>query len=55
MIDLHKVVTCYLLNKKSVLGLGTLIGMAVSVFGISLITFSFSRVFIVSITMMALA
>jgi len=45
----------YLLNKKSVLGLGTLIGTAVSVFGISLITFSFSRVFIVSITMMALA
>ncbi len=45
----------YLLNKKTVLGLGKLIGIAVSIFGISLIVFSFSRVFVFSIIMMALA
>jgi len=45
----------YLLNKKNVLGLGRLIGIAVLVFGISLIVFSFSRVFVFSIIIMALA
>ena len=45
----------FLLNKKTVLGLGSLIGIAATIFGISLIAFSFSRVFIVSITMMAFA
>ncbi len=43
----------YLLNKKTVLGLGKVIGMAVSLFGISLVTFSFSRVFVVSVVLMA--
>ena len=45
----------YLLNKKNVLGLGRLIGIAVSGFGLSLIIFSFSRVFAFSIIVMALA
>ncbi len=45
----------YLLNKKNVLGLGKLIGIAVSLFGISLIVFSFSRIFVVSIFIMSAA
>ena len=45
----------YLLNKKSVLGLGRVIGIAVTGFGVSLIIFSFSRVFLFSILVMALA
>lgn len=45
----------YLLNKKTVLGLGKLIGFAVTVFGSSLIIFSFSRLFVLSIIIMALA
>jgi MFS family permease len=45
----------YLLNKRNVLGLGRLIGIAVSVFGTSLMLFSFSRMFIFSIIFMALA
>ena len=45
----------YLLNKKNVLGLGKIIGMAVSLFGVSLIIFSFSRIFAVSVVIMAAA
>ena len=45
----------YLLNKKNVLGLGKIIGMAVSLFGVSLIIFSFSRMFAVSVVIMAAA
>ncbi len=45
----------YLLNKKNVLGLGKLIGIAVLLFGISLVAFSFSRIFAVSIVIMAAA
>jgi MFS family permease len=45
----------YLLNKKTVLGLGKVIGIAVSLFGICLIVFSFSRMFAFSIIIMALA
>lgn len=45
----------YLLNKKTVLGLGKLIGIAVTVFGSSLMIFSFSRLFVLSIMIMALA
>ncbi len=45
----------YLLNKKTVLGLGKLIGIAVSLFGISLIAFSFSRAFVISAVIMAAA
>ena len=42
----------YLLNKKNVLGLGKLIAMAVTLFGTSLVLFSFSREFILSILLM---
>lgn len=42
----------YLLNKKSVLGLGGVIGAAVSVFGASMILFGFSRWFLVSLVLM---
>ncbi len=45
----------YLLNKKSILGLGRLIGIAVTTFGVSLIIFSFSRVFVLSVIILALA
>ena len=45
----------YLLNKKNVLGLGKIIGMAVILFGISLVIFSFSRVFAASVVIMAAA
>ena len=45
----------YLLNKKSVIGLGRLIGIAVTTFGASLIVFSFSRVFVLSVVILALA
>lgn len=45
----------YLLNKKTVLGLGKVIGVAVSIFGICLIAFSFSRVIVLSIIIMSLA
>ncbi len=45
----------YLLNKKNVLGLGRLIIYAVIAFGISMILFSFSRVFIISSILIALA
>lgn len=45
----------YLLNKKNVLGLGKLIVLAVSVFGISLIFFSFSRMFFLSTVLMFFA
>jgi MFS family permease len=45
----------YLLSKKNVLGLGKLIGIAVLIFGTSLVIFSFSRVFVFSIVVMALA
>jgi MFS family permease len=43
------------LNKKNVLGLGKLIVLAVSVFGISLIFFSFSRMFFLSTVLMFFA
>jgi MFS family permease len=42
----------YLLNRKNILGLGKLIAMAVTWFGISLLLFSFSREFILSILLM---
>lgn len=42
----------YLLNKKTVLGLGKLIAYAVMVFGTGMIAFSFSRVLWLSITIM---
>ena len=42
----------YLLNRKNILGLGKLIAMAVTWFGISLMLFSFSREFILSILLM---
>ncbi len=45
----------YLLNKKNVLGLGKLIGFAVILFGLSLIIFSFSRIFFLSLSIMAFA
>jgi MFS family permease len=45
----------YLLNKKNVLGLGKLIGFAVLLFGVSLIIFSFSRIFFLSLSIMAFA
>jgi len=45
----------YLLNKKNVLGLGRLIIYAVIAFGISMILFSFSRIFIISSILIALA
>ena len=45
----------YLLNKKNVLGLGKLIGFAVILFGVSLIIFSFSRIFFLSLSIMAFA
>jgi MFS family permease len=45
----------YLLNKKNVLGLGGLISIAVSVLGIGLIIFSFSRMFVLSMVIMAVA
>lgn len=45
----------YLLNKKNVLGLGRLIGIAVLLFGLSLTAFSFSRVFVISVVIMAAA
>jgi MFS family permease len=45
----------YLLNKKNVLGLGKLIGFAVILFGMSLIIFSFSRIFFLSLSIMAFA
>jgi MFS family permease len=38
----------YLLNKNNVLGLGRIIALAVTVFGISLIFFGFSRIFFLS-------
>lgn len=42
----------YLLNKRTVLGLGKLIVFAVFTFGLSMIVFSFSRIFILSLIMM---
>jgi MFS family permease len=45
----------YLLNKKSVLGLGKVIGFAVLLFGLSMVVFSFSRVFLFSLILMAFA
>lgn len=45
----------YLLNKKNVLGLGRLIIIAVTIFGVSLILFSFSRIFSISIFLMFIA
>lgn len=45
----------YLLNKKNVLGLGRLIAIAVTIFGISVILFGLSRNFILSISLMLLA
>lgn len=45
----------YLLNKKNVLGLGRLIAIAVFTFGISMILFSFSRLFLFSLFMMFFA
>jgi MFS family permease len=45
----------YLLNKKNVLGLGRLIIVAVTMFGVSLILFSFSRMFFLSTFLMFLA
>ena len=45
----------YLLNKKTVLGLGRLIALAASLFGLSLILFSFSHIFVVSIIIMLFA
>jgi len=45
----------YLLNKKTVLGLGRLIAIAVALFGIVLILFSFSRIFLLSTLLMAFA
>ena len=45
----------YLLNKKNVLGLGRIIILAVSLFGLSLILFSFSRSFFISTTLMFFA
>jgi MFS family permease len=45
----------YLLNKKTVLGLGRLIAGAASVFGLSLIVFSFSHIFIFSVIVMLFA
>ena len=45
----------YLLNKKNVLGLGRLIILAVSVFGLSLVLFSFSRMFFLSTLLMFFA
>lgn len=45
----------YLLNKKTVLGLGRLIALAASLFGLSLILFSFSHIFVVSVIIMLFA
>ncbi len=45
----------YLLNKKTVLGLGRLIAGAASLFGVSLILFSFSHIFIFSVIIMLFA
>ena len=45
----------YLLNKKTVLGLGRLIAGAASLFGLSLIVFSFSHIFILSVIIMMFA
>lgn len=45
----------YLLSKKSVLGLGKLIAIAVSVYGISMLLFSVSRIFIISFIFMLIA
>ena len=45
----------YLLNKKTVLGLGKLIAGAASLFGLSLILFSFSYIFVVSVIIMLFA
>ncbi len=45
----------YLLNKQSVLGLGKTIAAAVTIFGASLIIFSFSTSLVISIIFMALA
>jgi MFS family permease len=45
----------YLLNKKNVLGLGRLITIAVTVFGASVILFSFSRLFTLSVVLMFFA
>ncbi|UCF79455.1 MAG: MFS transporter [Candidatus Eiseniibacteriota bacterium] len=42
----------YLASRKSVLGLGRMIPVSVSVFGLGLIAFSFSRSLLVSITLM---
>lgn len=45
----------YLLNKKNVLGLGRLIGVAVFIFGISMILLGFSRMFLLSLFIMLTA
>jgi MFS family permease len=45
----------YLLNKNNVLGLGRIIALAVTVFGISLIFFGFSRIFFLSSLLMFFA
>ena len=45
----------YLLNKNNVLGLGRIISLAVTVFGISLIFFGFSRIFFLSSILMFFA
>ncbi len=45
----------YLLNKKNVLGLGKLIGIAVITLGSAMILFSFSTIFIFSLAIMILA
>ena len=45
----------YLLNKNNVLGLGRIIALAVTVFGISLIFFGFSRIFFLSSILMFFA
>ena len=45
----------YLLNKKTVLGLGKLIAGAACLFGLSLILFSFSHIFVLSIIIMLFA
>jgi MFS family permease len=45
----------YLLSKKSVLGLGKIIATAVIIYGVSMLLFSFSRVFIISLIFMLFA
>jgi len=45
----------YLLNKKTVLGLGRLIAGAACLFGLSLILFSFSHIFVISVIIMLFA